>query len=498
MSVIKRQTILGTIYSYLGVAVGTLTMALIVPNYFSTEEYGLIGLLSKDMLVLVIIISLGFNYSGNRFFNFFRSAEERHKGYVFWGLVTLLVGTVLVALILFFFRDFLQKSAAEDNALYVKYYYFLLPLTISTGLFNLFDNYAKSLYDTVTGTFLSQLLIRVLVLCSVLVHVFGWIDFHGFILWWVVSMSVPSIFMMIHCVRLGNFSLAPHPYFREAPFKVEFLRFAGYSSITALSASIIMILDSRMVYSFLGLSMSGIYSFCLLFGSIMTMSYNANVKAATPIVLDAIQKGETARIGQIFTKSGITQLMFGTIILILVWVSVDSIFSLVKPEYLLGKYALIIIGISKLYDLGSGINAIILSYSKYYKYDSVLVISFIGLLVVLNYFMIPRHGLNGAAVAALVATVYYNSARNLLIWKFFKIHPYSKNQLKVIIIGMVILGLGLMLPDITGGFWFSVVSILYKSALLVVAFLFVFYKLKISDEVSDVMDKAIAVIKARF
>jgi hypothetical protein len=40
MSVIKRQTILGTVYSYLGVAVGTLTMALIVPNYFSTEEYG--------------------------------------------------------------------------------------------------------------------------------------------------------------------------------------------------------------------------------------------------------------------------------------------------------------------------------------------------------------------------------------------------------------------------------------------------------------------------
>jgi hypothetical protein len=180
MSVIKRQTILGTVYSYLGVAVGTLTMALIVPNYFSTEEYGLIGLLSKDVLVLVIIISLGFNYSGNRFFNFFRSAEESHKGYVFWGLITLFVGTVLVAFILHFCRDFLQKSAAEDNALYVKYYYLLLPLTLSTGLFNLFDNYAKSLYDTVTGTFLSQLLIRVLVLISVLAHVFGWIDFHGF------------------------------------------------------------------------------------------------------------------------------------------------------------------------------------------------------------------------------------------------------------------------------------------------------------------------------
>ena len=78
MSVIKRQTILGTIYSYLGVGIGTLTMALIVPNYFDTEQYGLINHISKWMLVLVSLMSLGYNNAGIRFFHFFINKEKNH------------------------------------------------------------------------------------------------------------------------------------------------------------------------------------------------------------------------------------------------------------------------------------------------------------------------------------------------------------------------------------------------------------------------------------
>lgn len=496
MSIIKRQTILGTIYSYIGVVVGTLTMALIVPNFFSVEEYGLINILSRYMMVLVVAASLGYNNAGTRFFKYFRDPARNHKGYLFNGLCVLGVGLLLTALFLFFFKDRIVKTNSGDNRLFVNYYYLLLPLIISTGVFNLFDNYAKGLYDTVMGTFLSQLLQRALVLVSVIMHIAGLIDFRTFMYWWVAAMSAPMLFMILHSMRLGNFSLRPDGFLWNSPIKEEFFRFAGFSVLTGVSSMVITALDTMMVYRILGLGMSGVYNFCLLFGSVMTMSYNANVKASTPIVMDAIQKKENWRIEGIFKKSGTTQLMFGTVLLVLVWVSVDGLFSLVKPEYLLGKTALIIIGISKLYDLSCGVNSLILAYSRYYKYDSFLVLSFIGILYVLNHYLIPPYGLEGAAYATLIATIYYNTARNILIWKFFRIHPYSWGQVKIVGIGAALLVLGMLLPELKGSVLLSLLSISYRSVILILCFAGLFYVTNISQEVNEVMEKAVKMGRA--
>lgn len=502
MSVIKRQTILGTLYSYLGVSIGVISMGIIVPNFFSTEEYGLINLLARWTQILVIVVSLGFNSAGTRFFNFFRKPEENYRGYLFNGFVVVILGTIISGAFLYFFKDWVQNTNGADNSLFVKYYYLILPITFSTGIFNLFDNYAKGLYDTVVGTFLSQFFIRLMVLGVIILYVFDWLNFHQFMIFWAIAMSSHALFMILHCVRLGNFSLKPSSYLINSSFKKEFVRFAAYSVLTSLSTIVISSLDGIMVYKFLGLAESGIYNFCLLFGSVMTMAYNANTKAATPIIMDALQKEDISRVESIFKKSGLTQLMFGSIILVLVWVSIDSVFGLVKPEFLVGKTALIIIGLSKLYDLSSGVNALILAYSRYYKYDSLLVISFIGFLYVLNHLMIPKWGLEGAAVATFIALVYYNSVRNILIWKFFKIHPYSFAQLKSLIISVFVLVLGFYLPDITSSFRLSFfnfnesfvqsfLTIAYKSTLLGAMFLGLFYFFKVSEEVNKLLESIV-------
>ncbi len=494
MSVIKKQTIVGTIYSYMGVAVGTLTMALIIPNYFSSDEYGVINHISRWVMILAIVMGLGFNNSGNRFFGFFREPSENHRGYLFNGVIFLTIGSLVVAAFLYFCKDWIQTSQANDNALFIEYYWLILPITISIAYFNLFDNYAKGLFDTVFGTFLSQLFQRVLILAVALLYIFKWVDFEGFMYCWTGAMSAHFLLMVWHCKKLGNFSLKPSNFLWNSPFKIEFLRFAMFSVITGISSIAISTIDSMMVYKYLGLSMSGIYNFCLLFGSVMTMSYLANVKASTPIVMGALQENDIKKIEAIYVKSGLTQLMFGTVILVLVWVSIDACFSLVKPEYLAAKTALLIIGVGKLYDLGSGVNSLILAYSRYYKLDSFLVISFIGLLYLLNKIMIPSYGLEGAAYATLIATVYYNTARNLLIWKYFRIHPYSFKQVIVVFIGLIVLGIGFLLPDLKGGIWFSLISIVYKSMVLLLLFIVPFYFLKISPEVNEVIEKGSKVL----
>ncbi|MBL0300423.1 MAG: oligosaccharide flippase family protein [Cytophagaceae bacterium] len=488
MSVIKRQTILGTFFSYLGVIVGTLTQAIIFPKYLNTEEVGLFAMIFNWTLILVFVVTLGFNSSGTRFFEKFRNEEKKHNGYLFSGFLFLLIGTTLVSIILMVFKNQIIGSSKGDTELFEKYYYLILPLTISVGVFNIFDNYAKGLYETVMGNFLSQFLQRFLVFFAVLFYILELYNFQIFVIVWATALIVPTIIMYGYCVGLGGFSILPNNFLFKSSFLKEFVRFAAFSILTGLSSIVITKVDSLLVYEYLGLGQIGIYNFCLLFGSVMTISYNVNLKASTAIVLDALSKNDIPKINQIFIKSSQTQTLFGVALLLIVWLNIDSFFEFIKPEYAIGKYVILIIGISKIFDLASGINSLIMVYSRYYKIDSILVVSFVGLLFLLNHFFIPLYGLNGAAIAALVATFYYNIMRNILIWKYFRIHPYSTALLKIIGLGISIFFIVSFMPDFRQSLWYSFFTMVYKSSIALFIFITSTYFLKINNDVNSMLD----------
>jgi O-antigen/teichoic acid export membrane protein len=487
MTIIKKQTILGTIYAYLGVLVGTISQAFIIPNYLSIEENGLIAIIMSWTYILVLVTNLGFANAGTRYFDKFRNESKQHKGFLFNGFIFLIIGFSISTLIIYFFKDSIVNSSVSDTSLFQKFYYYILPITFFTGVFNLFDNYAKGLFDTVMGNFLSQFLQRFLVLIIIIIYASHLIDLDLFMPLWAIAISFPALLMILHAIQLGNFNLMPNRFLFKSDFKKDFLSFAGFSIITGLSTIVISRLDTLMIYQYLGLGQTGIYNTCLFFGSVMTMSYNINIKASSAIVIQALESKDYPKVQQIFKKSSLTQAIFGTIILCLVWINIDTLFSFIKPEYAAGKYVILIIGIAKLYDLSSGINALILGYSKYYKLDSILVITFIALLFLLNHYLIPMYGLNGAALAALIATVYYNSVRNILIWKYFKMHPYTFSLLKIFLLGIFVVFIGMYLPDSGIKTYGSFIDLCYKTGLIGIAYIAIIYRLNISEDINGLI-----------
>jgi O-antigen/teichoic acid export membrane protein len=495
MSIIKRQTILGTIFSYVGVFVGILTQAILFTKYLETQEAGLFAMIFNWAMIFIFIANLGFNSAGTKFFDLFRDPKKNHNGYLFSGLLFLSIGSSLVFVIMFLFKDQILSSAVGGNVLFEKYYYYIFPVTISVALFNIFDNYAKGLYDTVMGNFLSQFLQRFLIFLGVLFFILGFYNFENLVILWTLALALPTVFMFIHIIRLGNFSLNYSDYLFKSKFLTEFFRFAGYSIVTGLSSIVITKLDSLFVYEYLGLKNIAVYNFCLLFGSVMTISYNVNLKASTSIVLDAMAVNDLEKVRTIFLKSSLTQLVFGTILLAVVWINIDDLLSFIKPEYSAGKYIILIIGIAKLYDLASGINSLILVYSKYYKIDSFIVLTFIGFLFLLNHLLIPIYGLIGAGLAALIATFYYNSIRNLLIYKLFKIHPYSIKIVWILLTGLICTYIGIYLPRVSDGFIGSAVTIVYKSLVTGILYMVVIYKLKISLDLNQIINQSFVFLK---
>lgn len=497
MSVIKRQTILGTLYSYLGVAVGMLTQALIIPNFFTTQENGLIQILFAYALIVAQFAGLGYNQAGTRFFSYFRDAQSKHRGYLFTGLLFSAIGYGVGCLGLYLFKDTIIGSTEADRQLFGRYFGLLFPLSLATMLFYLFDNYAKGLYDTVHGNFYKEFLQRFLIFLAACLVALGVIDFRIFIILWTVAIGLPTLLMAFRAYQLGNFSLAPNLFLFKSDFRKQFYSFSLFSVATGFSSIIITQLDKLMVKEYLGLSDTGIYSTSILFGSVMTLSYNITAKASTAIVLDSMHSQDYSKVESIYKKSGITQLILGCLILLVAWVNLDTLFSFIKPVYATGKWALIIIGLGKLFELANGVNTLILAYSKYYKLDSVLIALFIVVLYLLNRFFIPLYGLNGAALAAVASVTYYNVMRTFLIWKYFHIQPFSLVQFVIVGLGAAVLLLGFQLPEVGDGLFERILTLAYRSALVGGVFVAGILWLNVSEDLNSVARSVVGFVKKR-
>lgn len=482
MSVIKRQSILNSIYSYMGAGIGIITQGFIIPNYFTPEENGLLALLLSYMYIFCQVASLGFNHAGTKYFSYFRNYKTNHRGYLNLGAKTQLIGFLLGLIILWLLKDYIVHSKTNGNELFERNFDVIFAISFATMIFNLLDNYLKGLYNTSAGTLYSQFFQRLFLLLAVCIYAMKLVPLSQFIYIWVAAISLPTLLIFLKTLSVSHVNLLPLNDFNSSPIRPQFIKFASFSVLTGLSSMIIMQLDKIMVYKYLGLGSTGIYNTCLLFASLLGMAYVSVNKASSAIVIDAIEKGEFHKVESIYKKSSINLYIFGLLIMLVVWVNIDQLFGFIKPEYAIGKTALIIIGFSKLFDLLTGINSLILSNSKYYKIDSMLVISFVGVLYFLNQWLIPIYELNGAAVASLLAVIYYNSIRSFLVWHYFKIQPLGKEQFIATVSSALVLYIGFLLPTLNN----SLISILYKSLILGSIFVILIYIFKVSKDLNAI------------
>jgi O-antigen/teichoic acid export membrane protein len=93
---------------------------------------------------------------------------------------------------------------------------------------------------------------------------------------------------------------------------------------------------------------------------------------------------------------------------------------------------LLIVLVGRIIDMYSGLNGLILLSSKKYKIDIVFTLFLLVITIVLNMILLPKYGVVGAAIATSVALILYNFSRLIYVLIIFKIHPFQKSQLYII------------------------------------------------------------------
>jgi O-antigen/teichoic acid export membrane protein len=82
-------------------------------------------------------------------------------------------------------------------------------------------------------------------------------------------------------------------------------------------------------------------------------------------------------------------------------------------------------GLAKLIDLATGVNAQIIGTSNYWKFDFFTNVMFVIVSIPLNFYLIQHYDLTGLAYSNLIAYTLYNSVRFGFLYIKFKLQPYS-------------------------------------------------------------------------
>jgi O-antigen/teichoic acid export membrane protein len=120
MGVIKRQTIKGSIYSSMGVAVGSLNTILSV-KLLSSEQMGLTAILIAVSALYAQFSVFGFPKVVERLFPYFRNKDNKHNGFVFLTIAVGLIGFTISLASFFILKPYLIESHQAESPILEKY-----------------------------------------------------------------------------------------------------------------------------------------------------------------------------------------------------------------------------------------------------------------------------------------------------------------------------------------------------------------------------------------
>ena len=182
-----------------------------------------------------------------------------------------------------------------------------------------------------------------------------------------------------------------------------------------------------------------------------------NVIAAisTPLLAQAWKRNDSSQIEEIYRKSSLNLLLVGCFLFLLIWCNLDFIYQIIPRHeiYEAGKWVVLMVGISKIIDMGTGLNSEILINSKFYRYDLFFYMVLALCVVIGNLIFIPMYSYNGAALAALMALAIYNTIKFLFIWKKMGLQPFEWKTALIVLVSLGIYGIVEWIPVMEGSKW---------------------------------------------
>jgi len=480
MGVVLSQSIKNTVITYFGFGIGAINALFLYTHFLGKTHYGMVAFLLSASNIMMPLMAFGVHNTLIRFYSRCASEVEREKFLSFMLLMPLLL-IVPITSITYFFYDEIAFFIIRKNP-EVKPFLWLIPIIgICMGYFEVYYAWVKVHMQSVFGNFISEVLVRLVIMGMLFSVHWQWLSKDGFIYGLVVAYFLQFIAMKMYAMYVKM----PVLQFKIPDNVGEIF---GYSFFIILSGSVAVLLmdfDKVMIPAYENISSNALYSVAIFIATVIAVPSRAMLQIIYPITAKLMSENKHDELNALYKKSAINLQVFGGFVMLGIFLNIKEIYQLIPAEYSGGILVVFLIGLSKFYDVILGNNNAIILNTKYYKWVLFFGLLLVFMMIVLNMIFIPIYGIVGAALATLISVLVYNTIKLLFVVKKMNLFPFTVKTVHSF--GII------MLVFLVFYFWdfpfHPIVSIALKSVLITLVYVYCNYKWAISLEINAVIDK---------
>lgn len=495
MGVIAKQSIRGTIVTYLGIAVGIITVFFVQTRFLTTEEIGLARVLIDAATLFIGLAQLGTNASVIRFYPYFRekNSEEDH-GFFFWALVVPFIGFALFACIYWACSVPLGEWFGDKSPLFVEYYYFVLPIAFFMLYQTICESTCNVLMHIVVPRAVRELVVRVGMLAIYLLYAFGVLSMDGFVIAICVNYAIAALINIAYFFSLQHINMRPDWAFLKNNKSLvrRYLTYTGFLMLSAVTTVLAPTLSSFFVTAKMGLDTTGIFAIATYMAVMVSIPNRSVAAIASPQLARAIKEQNREECSHLIRQVTRNMLLIGGFILLLMWVNIDLIFHILPNGATFGtaKNVVLILGVSQLVLATFTICLTALNYSKFYAISLLLSLILTVSAILLNNYLIPIYGMEGAALSNLLSYSLYYLLIIATVIPLGRFHIVDKNWGYIALLLVALFALNwawqTYLPAMN--IW---VDSLLRSIVIIGGGMLIAYKAKLSPEINNQLTKHI-------
>ena len=474
MSVVARQGFKYSIIGYLGFLLGTFSAIFVFPH--DMEFYGKLRYVLPTAEMLLPVVVFGLSFSNVKFYTQSR-AEGKHQNFLSLSLVGILVN-FSIFLIGYFAVNLLFPKLQETEMWQMKR--LILPLILVLAFSAVFNKYLSNFKRIAIPNIFENLLPKVANLGAFCLFFFlGFPEKAAYLFF--ILMFILGLFGYIYYTNRIE-KLKPDfstDYITKDNLWKEVLNYSFYGFLGNIGNFIAVKIDSVMIAEFLGFEPNGVYNTLYSIISLITVPAMGLYSISAPIINKHLAENDYEELDRLHKKSSLILFFLGLVLLSCVLVGFPYLTHFIKNGELLRQSEPVIwvLGFAMLFDLATGFNGHIISLSKYYRFNIVVMLFLAVTTVLLNIYFLKNTNLElfGVAIATSISLTLFNIAKITFNYIKFGVFPLTIEMIYALIIGTLGITVAIILPDFKSSF----VNLIYKPSIILILFFIGNYFLKI-------------------
>jgi O-antigen/teichoic acid export membrane protein len=440
MSTIRRQSILSSGLVYFGFGLGFLYTILFAKG-FTPDQYGLTNMFLALGSIMYYVGNLGMPTYIYKFFPYYRDhLPPRRNDMLTWALLAGLLGFLLILVAGLVFKGFVIRKFSSQSPELVRYYYWIFPFGFGLSFYSLLEAFAWQLKRSVLTSYFREVQLRLFNILLVVLFYAGILhSFDTFIKLYTFGYLFLALCLLVYLFFTGemHFSLRVSRVTRRFFRKIVAQASLVWSGQLLYNVSLFFaqIVIAAVVPG--GLKYVAIYSLAQIVASLIQAPQRAVIAASIGPLSQAWKDKDYGRIGRIYQRSSINQLIFSVGMFVLIWINFrDGVLTFhLKPDYLEAQQAFLFIGLMRIIDMGTGVTNQIIGTSTYWRFDFFTGLILTAVTLPMNYVLTKTIGFVGPAIADLFTFSLYNAIRWLFLYRRFHMQPFTLRTIYTLLLG---------------------------------------------------------------